>query len=521
MPDPESVAAATAPQPSSDGTTTFFQTALNAIQGFYTMQAEVVAQVLGLWTAARAAVSTVASGVAAAAAQGAVDAAMAKYVPTKLTPAVLADMAVRNIIGSESGSATAPILGNIDGHDIYTEASYSGVDLERMNALILDTGESYGILDALRLYNRGTSMPVLTENTGYPNVLPLYVSSGNQATEYGITEDELNTVIYYSRVRDQFIPDLLKLARNTLTPADAVELALKDVVSDTDAKALFTAGGGVPEQFSVLVDGAGDAIGVEKAVELAAHNVISADTLDAVIHMSRMNPRFYPLAEQLPDGTYPLNTKWLPPFEIKEAATAGTITSAQALKWMLQSGYPEDQATAFAGSLVPPVVTTAKHETAAMVLEEYQASMWSAEVATTALENLGYTAASIPFLLQYAQAKQVIAGRNTAMARIRQGFLAQLVTADEATTELRQVGIQQAAVTTLISDWTAELAVPHTALTVAEIGWFVEHAVITAAEAQTLWKMRGLTATDAALMAQRYPAPAPTTPAVPAGSGGE
>jgi hypothetical protein len=485
------------------------------------MQAEVVAQVLGLWTAARAAVSTVASGVAAAAAQETVDAAMAKYHATKLTPAVLADMAVRNIIGSESGGATAPLLGNIDGHDIYTEASYSGVDLERMNALILDTGESYGILDALRLYNRGTSMPVLTENTGYPNVLPLYVSSGNQATEYGITEDELDTVVHYSRVRDQFIPDLLKLARNTLTPADAVELALKDVVSDADAMALFTAGGGVPEQFHVLVDGAGDAIGVEKAVELAAHNVISAETLNAVIHMSRMNPRFYPLAQQLPDGTYPLNTRWLPPFEIKEAATAGTITSAQALQWMLDSGYPEDQAKAFAGSLTPAVVATAKHETVAMVLEEYQASMISVDQATTALTNLGYTANSVPFLLQYAQAKQVVAARNTAMARVRAGFLAQLVTADEATTELRQVGIQQAAVTTLISDWTAELAVPHTALTVAEIGWFVEHAVITAAEAQSLWRMRGLTEADAALMAHRYPAPAPTPPAVPAGSGGQ
>jgi hypothetical protein len=517
MPDPESANAATSDQTSTTATTSWFQSAVNAITGLYTLDAEAVASVLALWTAARAAVSTVASGVAAAAAQKTIDAAMAQYVPTKLTPAVLADMAVRNIIGSESGGATAPILGNIDGHDIYTEASYSGVDLERMNALILDTGESYGILDALRLYNRGTSMPVLTENTGYPNVLPLYASSGNQATEYGITEDELNTVIHYSRVRDQFIPDLLKLARNTLTPADAVELALKDVVSDADAMALFTAGGGVPEQFHVLVDGAGDAIGVEKAVELAAHNVISAETLNAVIHMSRMNPRFYPLAQQLPDGTYPLNTRWLPPFEIKEAATAGTITSAQALQWMLDSGYPEDQAKAFAGSLTPAVVATVKHETSAMVLEEYQASMISVDQATTALENLGYTAASVPFLLQYAQAKQVIAGRNTAMARIRAGFLAQLVTADEATNELRQVGIQQAAVTTLISDWTAELAVPHTALTVAEIGWFVEHAVITAAEAQSLWKMRGLTATDAALMAQRYPAPVPAAPVVPPG----
>jgi hypothetical protein len=494
---------------------------VDTIKSFGSLDADTLAKAWGLWSAARAAISTVASGVAAAATQETVDAAMAKYHATKLTPAVLADMAVRNIIGSESGGATAPLLGNIDGHDIYTEASYSGIDLERMNALILDTGESYGILDALRLWNRGTNMPDLRQAQGYPNTLPLYGSSGDLSATYGISETELDTVIHYSRVRDQFIPDLKKLAHNTLTPADAVELRLKDIVTEADAQALFNAGGGVPEQFQLLVDGAGDAIGIEKAVELAAHNVISAETLNAIVHMSRLNPRFYPMAEPAADGTYPLHHKWLPPFEIKEAATAGTITNAQALQWMLDEGYDEEQSKAFAGSLVAPHVVAAKHETASMVLEEYQASMISGDQATTALENLGYTAGSVPFLLQYAQARQVIAGRNTAMARIRQGFLAQLITADEATNELRQVGIQQAAVTTLISDWTAELAVPHTALTVAEIGWFVEHAVITAAQAQSLWRMRGLTEADAALMAHRYPAPAPTPPAVPAGSGGQ
>ena len=505
----------------ADTPTSVLDTIVNALKGFANFDATTTAQILGLWTAARAAVSTVASGVAAAATQDAVDTAMAKYLPTKLTPAVLADMAVRNIVGSESGGSTKPILANIDGHDIYTEASYAGIDLERMNALILDTGESYGILDALRLYNRGTSMPALSKVNGYPNVLPLYASTGDQATEYGITEAELNTVIHYSRVRDQFIPDLLKLARNTLSPADAVELKLKDVIGEADAKALFTAAGGVPEQFDVLVDGAGDAIGVEKAVELAAHNVISAETLQAVIHMSRLNPRFYPLAEQLPDGTYPLNTRWLAPYEISEAAKVGSATPAEATKWLTQAGYPADQVAAFVQTLTPTAVAKPKEETASMVLEEYQAGMLTQATATTALTNLGYAAAAVPFLLQYAQARQVISARNTAVSRIRTGYLLSLTTEDQARNELAQVGVPATAVNTLVADWTAEAAVPHTALSVAEIGWFVEHAVIPLSQGETLWKMRGLTSADVALMAKRYPPPPPAAPAVPAGSGGQ
>jgi hypothetical protein len=494
---------------------------VDTIKSFGTLDPDTLAKAWGLWSAARAAIQTVASGVAAAATQDTVDTAMAKYQATKLTPAVLADMIVRNIIPNPFTEPNTLPMPGLEANWGAVEAAYAGLSSDRLHLLELDTGESYGILDALRLYNRGTSMPLLTQVKSYPNALPLYESVTSQSVDYGITEDELDTVIHYSRVRDQFIPDLKKLARNTMTPADAVELRVKQVISDGDAQELFVAGGGVPEQFHALVDGAGDSAGVEKAVELAAHGVISSEDLQAIVGMSRMNPRFYYLTEGNPPYTAPLNARWLPPFEIKEAVAADPALAPQAKQWMLDAGFPEDQAQAFANALVPAVVTTAKHETVAMVLEEYQASMISVDQATTALTNLGYTANSVPFLLQYAQAKQVVAARNTAMARVRAGFLAQLVTADEATTELRQVGIQQAAVTTLISDWTAELAVPHTALTVAEIGWFVEHAVITAAEAQSLWRMRGLTEADAALMAHRYPAPAPTPPAVPAGSGGQ
>jgi hypothetical protein len=204
----------------------------------------------------------VATGIATAATQDAIDQAMAQYHPTKLTPAQIADMVVKNVLPQYPGQPTPTRLGNIANGTIYTEASYSGLDAERLNALILDYGESYGIIDALRLYNRGTHMPDLAPAQGYPNVLPLYASTGDLSGTYGILEDELNKVIYYSRVRDEFIPDLKKLAHNSLTPADAVELALKDVVSRDDARQLFDAGGGVPEQFDVLVDGAGDAIGV-------------------------------------------------------------------------------------------------------------------------------------------------------------------------------------------------------------------------------------------------------------------
>lgn len=482
---------------------------LDGWKSFANLASEDVAKVVGLWTAARAAVGTVASGIAEVATYETVRNTQAKYLDKELTPAVLADMVVRNIIASDAGTSTTPILSNIDGHDVYAEAAFSGIDHERLNALILDTGESYGILDALRLYNRGQYLHAANPNPDTDAGQPLYVEGGSQAALYGITEPELETVIHYSRVRDQFIADLKLLSKNTLTPADAVEIAVKQIMSTDDAQDLFAAGGGIPEQFHLLVDAAGDSAGVEKAVELAAHGVITQAQLQRIVGMSRMNPRFYYLTEPDAAGNIPLNTKWLPPFEIKEAVAANPALAPQAMQWMTEAGYPADQAKAFAASLTPATVAKAKTETEAMVLEEYQAGLLTQAEASTGLTNLGYSAASIPFLLQYAQAKQVISARNTAVSRIRTGFLLQLTTADQARSELAQVGVQATAVNTLIADWTAELAVPHTALSIAEIGWFVEHGTITLAEGESLWKMRGLTAADVALMAQRYPPPAP------------
>lgn len=491
---------------------------------------DTLAKGLGVWTAARAAIQTVASGVANAATLSTVTKANAKYQGMPLTPASLADMIVRNVLPDSTGQAgtpganyPAPMINGVEGNTPTQEAELSGLSGNRFAALVADTGESYGIDEALRLYNRGLSMYGLSPGPDYSTGTPLYVSGDSLQATYGITEAELDRVIAYSRIRPEFTPDILKLARNTLSPADAVEMAVKQIVSVADAQKLYEAAGGVPEQFGALVDAAGDAAGLEKAIELAAHGVIDAGQLKQVVGMSRINPRFYYLTEPVsvngveqPLYTAPLNRKWLPPYEIREAMTAGTITADQALTWMLEQGFSQAEAAAFAGAASSGATTTAKQETEAMVLDEYQAGMLSEDEATTALTNLGYTKASIPYLLQYAQAKAVISARNAAVSRVRAGYLLGLLDNDQATTDLTKAGVPQAAITTLLADWAIELAVPRTALSTAQIGKLVEDGAMTSAQATTFWQMRGYTSTDIGWLFVLYPppaAPAVTPPA--------
>ena len=370
MSSPESVNAATEEtdqanaQSLTDGTPSIWTQISNTIGSLVTLSPDSLAKAWGLWTAAKAAVNTVASGVASAAVGKTIYAAQAQYVPNPLTPAVLADMVVRNILPDSTGTNNAPaptdgsarMPGGVSGNTATEEAALSGLNGNRFAALAYATGESYGIVDALKMWDRGNYLHPLSPNSNQAAGQPLYVAGSGGLSQYAISENELDTVIYYSRVRDEFIPDLKKSAKNTISPADAVEAAVKQILSVDDAQDLYAAGGGMPEQFHMLVDAAGDSAGIEKAVELAAHGVISSDQLRQIVAMSRINPRFYYLTEPS-TGTYtnpgaetaPLNMKWLPPYEIKEAATAGVVTQQQALTWMLEQGYPEDQAEAFAG----------------------------------------------------------------------------------------------------------------------------------------------------------------------------
>lgn len=491
------------------------------VKSLVTLSAEGLAQALGMLTAARAAISTVASGVAAAATQGTITAANAKYQAVPVPPADLADMVTRGIIPGPGGDAADARLPSVGGNTAAQEAALSGLNAERFDALVLDNGESYGILDALRMYNRGTLMPSLVPGPEYSTGTPLYEAGPNLAAEYGITYDELLKVVHYSRVRDEFVPDFLKLAKNTLSPADAVELAVKEVVDQGTARSLFEAAGGVGEQFDALVDGAGDSMGIEKAADLLAHDIIDIGQMRQIIGMSRANPRFYKY--YLPDetGIPPVVRKWLPIYELRVALETGMIGQDKALEWMKQEGYDPEQSSLFLAAAQIGSLQNPKAESMAVILSEYSSSMLTEAEATTALEHLGYVGEAIPYLLQYAQSKAVIAARNTAVSRVRAAYLLGLVTNDQATGDLGQLGVPAAAIRTLLTDWEVEKSVPHTLLTTAQIGKLVKDGSMNTATATRYWQMRGYTTEDIGWLFQIYPPPPGISPVPPpAGSPG-
>lgn len=496
-----------------------------AVSSLVSLSADGLAKVVGLWTAARAAVSTVASGVAAAATQGTINTANAKYHAVPLSAAALGTAAVRNVIPDPTGATGAPATGypkplypNIDGHDIITEASYSGIDEDRLKVILGATGESYGVVDALRMLNRNVNLWSLNQkNTA--SALPLYEGGTDLGTQYGITADEFAEVVAHSDIRPEYIPDLLKLARNTISAADAVEMAVKQVIGPTTGQNLYAAAGGIPEQYQALVDAAGDSMGPQEIVNLLAHGKITFAQAELALGMSRVNPRFYyAYLDSTTQGPGPIHDKWLSPFEYEALLKADPTQADNVLTWMEADGYDSTQAKAWINSLVPTLVAKVKDDTAAQVLKLYAAQVYTEAETTTALANLGYTSAAIEVLEQQALATQMLAQHNSAVSRVRAAYLVGEITSAQVGADLGELGVPAAAVSAFLTDWDVEIATPKLHLSAAQVGKLLEEGYIDQATALAKWVAMGYSSNDAALLLYIYPPPpaaAPVSPAPP------
>jgi hypothetical protein len=514
---PESVNAATGPAPTTgppvtQAQTTSLLTILGNVVDFITNpQPQTAAQILGLWTAARAAVSTVASGIAAAATQSAVDQAMAKYTPVKISPADLADMVIRNILPTPAGAASTlptgypgPLLTNIDGNTPAQEAALSGMNSQRFDALVLDNGESYGIIDALRLYNLYGNIPNWEYVATTASPTPLYASTGDLSSTYAIDDTELYKVIAYSRVRPQFTDDLLKLRYRPISPAEAVELAVKEIVSVEDATALYKAAGGIPEQFNLLYRGAGDAAGLEHAAELLAEGVINQGRMEQIIGMSRLNPAFYDL--YLPDsnGNIPMHQKWLPPFELQRAVVAGLMDQADAITAMQQQGYTEKQATLFFNAAQLERVISIRGVTENQVMTDWQAGLISQADAETALKNIGYQDWALPIIFDVYEGRRIMAARNQVAARVRSSILAGGVDSATAVTDLTSIGYSSTAANQMVADWTIEANTPNKMMPYTVVGYLLEAQLMGTDDGVNYFRRSGYTEQDAQLMVSYY-----------------
>lgn len=399
------------------------------------------------------AIAGIISGLAKVASQPTLNYLWSQMPNIPLSPADAADMVERNIMSQADGRAVA---------------AFSGLAPGDFDLLVEDTGEPPGIQESLALLLRGA-----------------------------MTEAEFTRILYYSRVRNEFLPYVLQMAYHQMSPADAIELGLKQVVSQDEARAAFVRGGGVESEFDNLLAAAGNPIGVQQAANLYAHGLITKDRFYQVVAHSRMNPEFADLALLT-------HEKWLAPYQIEQALKSGQVDAKTAAEWMQEDGYDAAQSAAFAGGSASGKTVSHKAETEAMIVAEYSARLITEAQATTMLSALGYDQTEIGLILALQSAKVIISQRNSAIGKIRALYVNKRISKETAQGDLDALQIPTAARDQFLEFWQMEQGAKVEAFTTAQIGGFLKYGVLPMGDAVARWVALGWGENDAQLLGAYY-----------------
>lgn len=392
------------------------------------------------------------------------------YQHVPLSPADLADMVERNIVGQDWAQG---------------EAAKSGISSQLFDLLVKETGEPYGVEQALSLLRRGI-----------------------------IDESRFTQILYYSRVRNEFLPDVLALAHDTMTQGDAVEGALKGVLPTGEAQDLFARAGGLADQFGTILDIAGNPIGVESALNLLNHGFISEADVRTIIRHSRINPMFEEIALFQ-------RHKFLSAFQIVNAVKGGAATTQQAIEWLTAEGYPVDQVTAVVMGAKVGKVQTHKDATEAQIATMFEAGAITHDDASARLISLGYEAAEVDFVLSVYDEKRRLAMVQAAINQVRKVYLANRIDDTTATNQLNQLGVDPEAQSIYLTVWKVERESELRELTQAQIGAMFKKGILSDSDALDRWQAMGYSADDAALLLADYGGPLPpgSPAALAAGAG--
>jgi hypothetical protein len=380
------------------------------------------------------------------------------YTFVPVSPADLADAVIRGVL---TQGAAEP------------EAAKSAVSPENFATLVDITGEPPGPIDMLKLKLRGD-----------------------------ITDAELTHAIRYSRIRDEFIPAVKQLAYTQMSPADAIMAAIKEVVSLSDAQALFERGGGLAGDFDTLYQAAGDSIGIQQVLTLWKYGQTTEAEVNKALGRSRINPMFYALAKQT--HFHPLSA-----FQIARAASAGTITPATAEDWLIKDGVPVDQAHALATAHSSGGTAKAHAETESMVTEAYSEQLLTHAEATTALTGIGYHADVAALLLDIADAKYALKAQATAVSVIRTGFTSHRISRNQASSDLDALHVPAAARDKWLADWDVEISAHPKTLTAVQLATAGKDGFLTPEVVYARIQQEGYTAGDAAVLMALHKAPLP------------
>jgi hypothetical protein len=400
-----------------------------------------------------------------------------KLPEAEISPAELADMVVRNFIALSDGK---------------TRASRSGISADRFQLMVDAAGDSPAPGDLATALRRG----IISES-----------GTGAESTsfEQGIAE---------GRLADKWTSVIRQLATVWPSPADALNALLEGQVSEADGQALYEKFGGDPQYFTLLYNTRGNAPTPDEAAVMANRGIIP---------WTGTGPDVVSFEQAFLEG--PWRNKWEspyrqaaqylpPPRTVTAMLKDGSLTQDQATHLLMEQGLTADLAAAY----VQDAELTATADNKALTLSEvtalYVNRLISASDAKSLIVALNYSDANASLLLSLADLSRSIAAVNTAVSRVQTLYISHKITRDTAVNSLNTLKVPPDQVASIVATWDLEVSVNVKVLTETQIvdAWSAQ--IITLDEAMTELTNIGYTPFDAwVLLSIKNKGPLPDQPA--------
>lgn len=328
---------------------------------------------------------------------------------------------------------------------------------------------------------------VLMELAGEPPPLEAVIQAWRRDI---ITEADVDRAIVQGPIRTEWIPVVKALQEQPLPPMEAASAVTQGHMTLEEGQAKARLSGINAEDFQTIVETAGLPPGIEFAAEAFNRGLLTEEQWTAMFLESRIKNRYIPLMAAMRQRIIPAET-------VRLMYRNNVYPFDAALATLLAHGFTDVDARAQLALEDIRRTEGTRELTRAQIVQLFDNDIVTLEQAQQMLSDLGYGPNEVEWMLSLAEVSKVSRFVTALVTRIRSGFIAGNVTADEAASLMADAGIAASARDAALQLWTLELEALAANLTTAQIQAAVRRNLLTSGEAHDRFVRRGYSARDA------------------------
>lgn len=365
---------------------------------------------------------------------------------------------------SPSEAALAVLKGKLPLDEGIKEAALTGLDIGPFQTLVAITGEPPALQELLLLFRRGQ-----------------------------IDQARLEEGVKESRIRDEWLPEILDLRYAPPSPAEVISGLVEGHLPLAEALKLFQEAGINPEHFQWMYETAGRPPGIVQMLTLLnRHQATEAEVVAAIRESNVKNKYIGAL----------LNLRWrIPPQRtIVSMIRHGVIPDAKATEWLMDLGYHPEDVALFVAEGHSQKTQAEKDLALGTVKALYGDRLLNRAEAEAAIEKLGYDTHEAGMILDLVDVQRTARFRNAAVSRIHTLYVGHHLIRTEASADLDHLGVEAGERDALLDIWDLERQANVHHLTLAQVQGAAKRGVIKREEFDRRVEALGYLAADTGIL---------------------